>query len=268
MVVGNEDPNNAGRLRVRIGGLHDGIDDADLPWASASMSSASFNSGSFIIPDIGDTVWVVFEDGRNYVPVWIGCCYSSNTTMGRRHNSRGYTNNAPAGVTYAPTEGVSIDKKVIYKSKNGAIVYCDDSNSDDSIVLKDANGNKLVLGAQGMYTVVPGGGTLRVLKDGTISLRTDNGTIRITPEGKIEMESENLNIDDKGLEAKVGTGVLKLDESGFNIKSDGAEVSGTGSSMTLTSGGASLVMSGGVVTVNGAMSMNGPIFMNGNVIHE
>ena len=66
IVAMNDDPKKIGRVRIRIYNIHgtaeEGIPDDALPWAFGSQPYAAYNSGSFIVPEVGSTVWVVFED--------------------------------------------------------------------------------------------------------------------------------------------------------------------------------------------------------------
>ena len=62
-VLNNADPIEAFRLQV----LAPDLSDAPLPWAIACATSQSF-----AVPNIGDTVWVMFEAGDIEHPVWVG----------------------------------------------------------------------------------------------------------------------------------------------------------------------------------------------------
>ena len=66
------DPERLGRLRVRIVGIHSpSIPLEMLPWVSPK-NNAWQQGGDFLIPPIGETVWVQFEGGLIEYPVWEG----------------------------------------------------------------------------------------------------------------------------------------------------------------------------------------------------
>ncbi|MBO6272000.1 hypothetical protein J6O48_04390 [bacterium] len=51
IVESNEDPTYTGRLKVRIPGLNDNIETANLPWCNYAGSASS--SGQLAIPKVG-----------------------------------------------------------------------------------------------------------------------------------------------------------------------------------------------------------------------
>lgn len=92
LVVSAEDPENRGRLKVRIPGYHGNEDDEDkLPWAQVCITKLpstqnggilEFIQGLFggsvdatslsLSPSVGDVVWLIFEGGDINKPLIIG----------------------------------------------------------------------------------------------------------------------------------------------------------------------------------------------------
>jgi uncharacterized protein involved in type VI secretion and phage assembly len=71
-VVDVEDPGKLGRIKVRVPAVY-GAGGADLDaWARPC-----FPSGHFFVPDVGDHVWVAFENADPSFPVWIGEWYAA-----------------------------------------------------------------------------------------------------------------------------------------------------------------------------------------------
>ena len=75
VVVKNDDPLSIGRVKVRVYNIHgtpqDGIQDENLPWAFPCFPTATYNSGTYIVPEEGNTVLLVFEDGDLSKPVYL-----------------------------------------------------------------------------------------------------------------------------------------------------------------------------------------------------
>lgn len=72
VVVSNEDPINSGRCQINVFSVFDGVNDSDLPWAQFAdpfMGGAS-DVGGYIVPDVGNHVWVFFENGDFMKPVY------------------------------------------------------------------------------------------------------------------------------------------------------------------------------------------------------
>jgi len=75
LVVDNNDPDKQGRIRVRVYPMFAGINikDDHIPWAVPAMplfSGAGVGFGAFCIPEEDSYVWVFFEEGDIYQPVY------------------------------------------------------------------------------------------------------------------------------------------------------------------------------------------------------
>lgn len=73
LVEDNNDPLQYGRVRVRVYPLYRGIEAVSLPWAVPAMGlfdGAGNGIGSFAIPRVGSYVFVFFEAGDVYQPVY------------------------------------------------------------------------------------------------------------------------------------------------------------------------------------------------------
>lgn len=92
IVTDNKDPRQIGRIKVRIDGVWEGIEDTDLPWAIPKYEHhfGSFNDGqantkrcgSFHVPRIGSKVSIVFpQDGDPHCPVYSGYTVDDLTMM-------------------------------------------------------------------------------------------------------------------------------------------------------------------------------------------
>lgn len=66
VVVDNNDPLRLARVKVRVYPIMDAISDEDLPWAEACFP------GIIMVPQVGNWVWVTFQEGDVHRPVWLG----------------------------------------------------------------------------------------------------------------------------------------------------------------------------------------------------
>ncbi len=64
----NDDPENLGRLKLNIPQIYG--ENSYNYWAGSKGIFAGNQIGSFIIPNIGDGVWVEFENGDARYPIW------------------------------------------------------------------------------------------------------------------------------------------------------------------------------------------------------
>lgn len=205
-VVDNRDPKNLGRIKVRVPSIHVGIDSEDLPWCMPNCFSASNGVGSFIIPEVGSTVWTAFEDGDVFKPVWLGCVYSGDIDKsGQVGNTGSKMRNRSVGKTEVPGGGFDLDKKIIYKSASGAMLYFDDSDSNDGIVLTQS----------GKTSVVVANGRIHMFTEGGLSIDMRDSESDIIM--GYNQTSFRLSCDDNTITAKAGTIGLKMSSEGIDI---------------------------------------------------
>ena len=71
-VVDRDDPTHNGRLLVASTVLGDGHESIGRRWATACVPL-----GFAVLPDVGATVWIEFEEGDTSRPLWTGCTWPS-----------------------------------------------------------------------------------------------------------------------------------------------------------------------------------------------
>ncbi len=72
-VVETNDPLNMRRIRWKCPDLHNfDLKPEECPWATPCPSLGSKKAGSWVSPSIGDLVWITFERGHPYGPIWTG----------------------------------------------------------------------------------------------------------------------------------------------------------------------------------------------------
>lgn len=79
-VVDNEDPKKIGRCRVRVPSIHGTLKEEEyglLPWARGICSNPTGKGRTtFILPKVGDLVYVSFLGGDVNYPVYLGSSYA------------------------------------------------------------------------------------------------------------------------------------------------------------------------------------------------
>lgn len=160
IVEDNKDPLQIGRIRVRMPMLH-GVPNADnslttdkLPWAMPlSPTGAGFDHGTVIIPEVGDIVFIVFEDKDQNYPLYLGGCYGKggnsksygskdNPTLfnGKTWDSPPKLNELPSGVYNS--EGYPTGK-IIYKSPKGATIMIEEKDGKECLKIIDRLGQSI-----------------------------------------------------------------------------------------------------------------------------
>jgi uncharacterized protein involved in type VI secretion and phage assembly len=73
-VIENVDPLETGRILVQVPDVSNVLPST---WALPCLPYAGIQSGMYVVPEIGATVWVEFEQGNTDYPIWVGCFWGS-----------------------------------------------------------------------------------------------------------------------------------------------------------------------------------------------
>jgi uncharacterized protein involved in type VI secretion and phage assembly len=73
-VIENVDPLETGRILVQVPDVSNVLPST---WALPCLPYAGIQSGMYVVPEIGSTVWVEFEQGNPDYPIWVGCFWGS-----------------------------------------------------------------------------------------------------------------------------------------------------------------------------------------------
>jgi len=190
VVVDNSDPENRGRLRLRIPSVLGA--DVVSGWALPCLPYGGMpDQGFFFIPEVDATVWVEFEAGNLDYPVWVG------TFWGKPGGASDVPK--PADDQSPPTrkiirtvKGSSIEIEDKDDEEVLIIQYNDGQNKNtvtmnkDGLVVEDANSNKITLDSDGM----------KVEDTNSNKITTDQSGIVIEDknQNKIEMTASAINI--------------------------------------------------------------------------
>lgn len=226
IVVDNVDNEHLGRIRVRIPSLHGllqsdakFVPSSNIPYATPAIFSSSGNdSGSYLIPNVGDVVFVTFENDSANNPIYFGGIPRSNITNQDRTIGSSNINN---GNEYTYNNNDSIKdivngtERVIYKSLKGATIILDDYDGEEYIKIIDQSGqvitmenfgdslnrrgNELGLSERSKVTITNKQGDVVSLKNGQVYLKTNNLVI------------ETSSLDIPGLERNFSLESTKAD---------------------------------------------------------
>jgi hypothetical protein len=133
------DPKQQGRIKAEVIPYFVDIETTLLPWAvpaSPLKSGSGVGTGSFDVPDVNSMVWVFFEMGDIYQPVYIA--------------------NASDGVHGLPTfRTTNYPNRRGWKTSSGIEFYTDDT--DESVTLIHPSGTTVVIDVDGNVTLTSTG---------------------------------------------------------------------------------------------------------------
>jgi uncharacterized protein involved in type VI secretion and phage assembly len=225
VVTDNNDPDKAGRVKVRYTGVDGQI---ESPWARVVGLGAGPSRGTVFSPEIADEVLVGFEHGDTRRPVVIGGLYSQSNTL-------------PSGNPYVA------DGKVNYRritSRTNNVIELADGLEDTSkhILLTVPAGegqHKLRLGADRFDIALSEG------KPATIQI--GSAKFDISNAGDITIEGNNITIN-----AKAAVSIQANTTATMKGK---AQSSVQGADVQIKGDGTTTVQSDGPVSVKGATVM-------------
>lgn len=126
LVVDRDDPEQLGRLKIRVPSL---LGDAVTGWAWPASPYAGANVGIFFIPQVGDLVWVEFAEGDLEHPLWTGCAWAK-----------------PGGTTEVPQEAQeNYPDQAVIKTKSGHVIILSDASGSELITIRAKNGCEITL---------------------------------------------------------------------------------------------------------------------------
>lgn len=233
-VENNVDPLHIGRVQIRVPMVHKtvssgGTSNDMLPWASyCSSIGAGYNYGSFIVPEIGEYVWVMFEDNDPEKPVYLGSVFGTDSTLEKRYGSDDTTGvwSGVVGANEVPIESQreSPSHKMIYKSRHGTMMYFDTDDKTNSFGVEDANSQKFKISSvEGKtFTSMEGENDVVVkIHDGKIDIGYEGGRgIQVIPsDGNIVLKASGATITlSDSITMKADR--VSVKSSSFSVKSD------------------------------------------------
>jgi phage baseplate assembly protein gpV len=228
IVVDNEDPEQLGRIKVRLPELDDTL---ETTWAKIVRPMAGQNRGFFFMPEVDDEVVVAFQQGMIDHAVILGGTYN--------------------GVDTPPLDG-GIDVQVRrFQSVQGHIIEFDDRDAEKRVLLKSAGGHLVEMKDPG----------------GTIEIKTQNGQqilMEDTP-GKITLETNlgaKVTIDGAAgeVKAEVPAGVsITISNTGITVNAPAGSVTVNALNATLNAGASATINAPTLTAAGGAMTFSSGI---------
>jgi uncharacterized protein involved in type VI secretion and phage assembly len=149
VVTDNQDPDNQGRVRIRLPWSPDNDGAAYENWARLATMMAGNNRGSWFIPDVDDEVLVGFEAGDPRRPYVVGMLWNGRDNppeqMDSDNNLKTILSRAGIGITMDDTDGAV---KLTLSTPGGHSLVFNDSNL--SITATDTTGNTIKMDTGGI----------------------------------------------------------------------------------------------------------------------
>lgn len=209
-VVDNNDVDKLGKVKVRIPVLHgftsknpNFVDSNALPWASpAIFPSGGNDSGAFLVPNVGDTVYVTFEADSPKLPIYFGGIPSKIGDNEKKISSVNINKNEP--YTYNDDDYikdiVNGTERVIYKSLKGATIIIDDYDSNEYIKIIDQAGQEVTMENFRDDSLNRRGNKLGLSSRSKMTLTNNQGDKVTLKNGKVYIQSDTISIETKSID--------------------------------------------------------------------
>lgn len=145
-VIDNNDPERLGRVKIQLPARHP--NGGACPWAyPACFTGLGFQTGMFVLPPIGATVFVTFEYSDEHRPIYFGGI-PTKVAEDKTQSYGPFINGGNERIVFdddLPLEYTGT-QQIIYKSPTGSIFYFDSSDMNNVIVLKNIIGSQFKIG--------------------------------------------------------------------------------------------------------------------------
>lgn len=240
-----------------------------LPWAyPVSLSGGGSGHGGLIVPQVGDYVFVSFENGDRNSPIYFGGCYGIPSSVKyygsvspSDHTDSSDTNN---GLNYQSGIGLSEAPAVYDKDGNPTIQVLYSSSKGSSISINDSKGSeKLQLSdrsQQSISLVHPSDN-----KDNKIMI-SSGPTQLIQVISKSHDSTPRIELCSGFYYDKENRSLVTMNNSSVSMNvNDIANLHIDKSSITLSINGTSITISDGTIQLVGDVEISGNLKVSGNI---
>ena len=141
-VINISDPLKLGRVKLKIYGKYDNLDEQVIPW---SIPYNQLSSGTTIIPKVGEIWNVFFENGDENIPFYVSSAKTNNDLLGEINSDYPKV----WSIVYDKTIGENKTLEIFYTETQGLVIrksstFIQIKNEDDSILLSNGKTNKVI----------------------------------------------------------------------------------------------------------------------------
>lgn len=183
-VIANNDPMRLGRVKVKIFGFYDDVEESVIPWALPENGYLGASTANLVVPPVDTIVRGYFENGDPYKPVYDGMITVENplaaaaeSFLGARGPGDSIMDDATSSLDYP-------DVMVLMKTDDGEGVTLNRKNGQMKIshrsglkIQIDPNGSILVEQSMSKKIVNPNAATMDVKIEGKFTLEANDDIV-------------------------------------------------------------------------------------------
>ena len=181
VVIDNQDPDNLGRVKVRIPRA------GDETWVRIATLMAGNDRGTWFIPDVNDEVLVAFGEGTERHAYVIGGLWSK---------------------TSSPPEKMDADNnEKVLRSRNGVKITLDDQSGQENFIVETPAGQKI--------TLKDGPGAIEITDSNGNSVTLETSGISVNAAAKVTINASLVEVNSSAVTVNAGmskfSGVVQCD---------------------------------------------------------
>jgi uncharacterized protein involved in type VI secretion and phage assembly len=189
LVVDIKDPDNQGRVKVKLPWVPDAAGAACELWARVATLMGGNNRGTWFIPDSNDEVLVAFEAGDARRPYVLGSLWNGQ-------------DKAPESM-----DGGGNNYRKVIRSRNGVKVTFDDQDGQEKLILETPGGQKV--------TLKDGPGAIEIVDSNGNSVKLESAGITINASAKVTVQAAQVSVSASMVQVDAGmsrfSGVVQAD---------------------------------------------------------
>ena len=189
LVTDIKDPDNQGRVKIKLPWSPDGGGAACELWARLATFMGGNDRGSWFVPDVEDEVLVAFEAGDARRPYVIGALWNGKDAPPESMDGAGKN-----------------DKKVLC-SRNGVKLTLDDENGTEKLILETPGGQKI--------TLKDGANVIEIEDANGNSIKLESAGITINAAAKVTLQASQVSVSASMVTVDAGmskfSGVVQAD---------------------------------------------------------
>ena len=189
LVTDIKDPDNQGRVKIKLPWSPDGGGAACELWARLATFMGGNGRGAWFVPDVDDEVLVAFEAGDARRPYVIGALWNGKDAPPESMDGAGKN-----------------DKKVLC-SRNGVKLTLDDENGTEKLILETPGGQKI--------TLKDGPSVIEIEDANGNSIKLESAGITINASAKVTLQASQVSVSASMVTVDAGmskfSGVVQAD---------------------------------------------------------
>lgn len=193
-------------------------------WIPVAMPYAGKGYGSYVLPEVQDTVVIAFDRGDRNCPIVIGSLWGKVNTLPpdaaqEKNNIKSFTTKGGCVVTFDDTDSKNIVKIETSKKLNILLedesekISVSDEKGDNSLVIDSKNGT-MTLSAAKKLEIKVNGNVMASFEGSSKAINLDGNKIDINASQALNAKGSNTQISGSTMTVK-GDSTAKVESSGM-----------------------------------------------------